>query len=223
MWLIPVLMGVGYLLGSIPSGFLVVKIFSGQDVRQVGSGRTGGTNVMRAVGLGAGLLTAFLDILKGAASVWLAQALLPPDVQALGMALAGLGAILGHNYSIFLKFKGGAGGAPCVGGAIGLWWPSVFIILPLGVGVLFGVGYASLATLSAALGATALFAYRYYAHAPGAEWEFILYGLGSFILLAWALRPNIKRLIRGEERAVGWRAKRMKQANAGESSSNGES
>ena len=134
MWLIPVLMGVGYLLGSIPSGFLVVKIFSGQDVRQVGSGRTGGTNVMRAVGLGAGLLTAFLDILKGAASVWLAQALLPEDVQALGMALAGLGAILGHNYSIFLKFKGGAGGAPCVGGAIGLWWPSVFIILPLAWG-----------------------------------------------------------------------------------------
>jgi len=224
MWLIPVLMGVGYLLGSIPSGFLIVRVFSGQDVRQMGSGRTGGTNVMRAAGFWPGLLTALLDMLKATASVWIAKAVLPLDIQPLGMALAGLCAILGHNYSLFLKFKGGAGGAPCVGGAIGIWPWSGLIIVPLGAGVLFGIGYASVATLSAAVFATALFAYRFYARAPGAEAEFfVVYGLGSVILLAWALRPNIQRLIRGEERVVGWRARRLKQANVAESSSSGES
>ena len=134
MWLIPVLMGVGYLLGSIPSGFLIVRVFSGQDVRQMGSGRTGGTNVMRAAGFWPGLLTALLDMLKATASVWIAKAVLPLDIQPLGMALAGLCAILGHNYSLFLKFKGGAGGAPCVGGAIGIWPWSGLIIVPLGAG-----------------------------------------------------------------------------------------
>ena len=67
----------GYILGSIPFGLLIVKMKTGKDVRNVESGRTGGTNVVRAAGFGAGLLTATLDILKGATSVWVAQALLP--------------------------------------------------------------------------------------------------------------------------------------------------
>jgi glycerol-3-phosphate acyltransferase PlsY len=211
-----------YLIGSIPMGFILVRLLAGKDVREVGSGRTGGTNVMRAAGFGAGLLTAILDGLKGASSVWLAQGLLPAEVRPLGMALAGLAAILGHNYSIFLKFKGGAGGAPCVGAGVGLLPWSAVIVIPVGALVLFGVGYASLATLSVSLTLTALFAFRYYTHAPGAEAEYILYGLGSLGLLAWALRPNIQRLLRGEERLVGWRAKRLKRAEAGDSSSNGQ-
>jgi acyl phosphate:glycerol-3-phosphate acyltransferase len=218
--LILLLAAVSYIIGSVPMGYVVVKTISGQDVRQVGSGRTGGTNAMRAAGLAAGLLTALLDLLKGAAGVWLAQALLPPESRALGMVAAGLTAILGHNYSVFLKFKGGAGGAPCVGAAMALWPPSLLIVLPVGVLVLFGVGYASVATLSVAVVITALFAYRTYAlQAPA---EFILYGIGAFILLAWALRPNIRRLVRGEERLIGWRAKRLKQAGVGaERGSNG--
>src|SRR5215210_2789088 len=135
-----------YLIGSIPMGFVIVKAISGQDVRQVGSGRTGGTNAMRAAGLSAGVLTALLDALKGAAGVWLAKWLLPANTEALGMVAAGLGAILGHNYSIFLRFKGGAGGAPCVGAAMAIWPWSVLIVVPLGVLVLFGIGYASVAT-----------------------------------------------------------------------------
>ncbi len=207
-----------YLIGSTPMGFVIVKAISGQDVRQVGSGRTGGTNAMRAAGLAAGLLTALLDLLKGAAGVWLAAALLPAGTRPLGMALAGLCAILGHNYSVFLRFKGGAGGAPCVGAAMGLWPWSIFIVVPVGVGILFGLGYASIATLSVSVVITALFAYRAYVlHV--APPEFILYGVGSFVLLAWALRPNIRRLLRGEERLIGWRAKRMKQASAIDTSS----
>jgi glycerol-3-phosphate acyltransferase PlsY len=205
-----------YLIGSIPMGYVIVKAISGQDVRQVGSGRTGGTNAMRAAGLAAGLLTALLDVLKGGAGVWVAQALLPADQRALGMALAGLAAILGHNYSIFLRFKGGAGGAPAVGAAFALWPLSVLIVLPVGVGILFGIGYASVATLSVAVVITALFAYRiYFMQWPA---EYIIYGLGAIALLAWALRPNIRRLLRGEERLIGWRAKRLKQASADSSS-----
>jgi glycerol-3-phosphate acyltransferase PlsY len=203
-----------YIIGSIPMGFVIVKAISGQDVRQVGSGRTGGTNAMRAAGLSAGLLTALLDALKGAGSVWLAQWLLGPSNEAIGMVLAGLCAILGHNYSVFLKFKGGAGGAPCVGAAMGIFPWSIFIIAPVGLLVLFGIGYASVATLSVAVLISLLFAYRTYVlHV--APPEYILYGVGAFVLLAWALRPNIRRLLRGEERIIGWRAKRMKQADAG--------
>ncbi|MCC6190260.1 MAG: glycerol-3-phosphate acyltransferase [Anaerolineales bacterium] len=202
-----------YVVGSIPMGYVIVRAISGQDVRQVGSGRTGGTNAMRAAGLAAGVLTALLDALKGAAGVWLAQWLLPAETRALGMVLAGLAAILGHNYSVFLRFKGGAGGAPCVGAAMAIWPWSVLIIVPMGVLVWFGIGYASVATMSVAVITTLLFAYRtYFQQAPA---EYILYGVGAFVLLAWALRPNIRRLLRGEERLIGWRAKRMKQAGVG--------
>jgi len=90
----------GYILGSIPFGLLIVKMKTGKDVRNVESGRTGGTNVVRAAGFGAGLLTATLDILKGATSVWLAQALLPESHWI--HVLTPLAAILGHNYSLFL-------------------------------------------------------------------------------------------------------------------------
>jgi glycerol-3-phosphate acyltransferase PlsY len=214
--LIPVALA-AYLIGSIPFGYVVVKAFSGRDVRDFGSGRTGGTNAARAAGLGAGVLTALLDGLKGAVSVWLVQAVLSQDVRPLGMALAGLGAILGHNYSVFLKFKGGAGGAPCVGAALALWPWSALIMVPVGVGLLYGLGYASIATLSVAMTAMAVFAYRtYILRASDAYPAFILYGLGSIILLAWSLRPNLQRLLRGEERLVGWRAKRLKQAEASE-------
>jgi glycerol-3-phosphate acyltransferase PlsY len=215
------IMVAAYVIGSIPMGYVIVKAVSGQDVRHVGSGRTGGTNAMRAAGLAAGLLTALLDALKGAACVWLAQWVLPKETAASGMVLAGLAGIFGHNYSIFLRFKGGAGGAPCVGAALAIWPWSVLIVLPVGLGILFGLGYASVATLSVAVVITALFAYRTFAvQAPAV---LILYGAGAFVLLAWALRPNIRRLLRGEERLIGWRAKRMrvKEAGAGESSPKG--
>jgi acyl phosphate:glycerol-3-phosphate acyltransferase len=216
--LILVMLG-AYLVGSIPMGYLMVKVFTGKDVREVGSGRTGGTNVMRAAGLAAGIFTAAFDLFKTAASIWIAQAVLPEAWRPIGMVAAGLCSILGHNYSIFLKFKGGAGGAPCVGGGLALWPWSAAIAVPVGVLILFGVGYASIATLSVSVILTLLFAYRAYViHAPGAQPEFILYGVGSMLLLAWALRSNFRRLLRGEERLVGWRAKRLKQATTAQQS-----
>ena len=199
-----------YVFGSIPFGLLIVRLSTGQDIRQVASGRTGGTNAMRAAGLGAGILTALMDGLKGAAAVWVAQAVAPGNYWL--QALAPIAAILGHNYSIFLAehdikgrlhLRGGAGGAPSVGGSVGLWWPSIFIILPLGVLISWGIGYASITTMSVALIATIIFAVRYIQGIS--PWQDIVYGGLAFLLLVWALRPNIKALVEGRERFHGWR------------------
>lgn len=200
----------GYLLGSIPFGLLVVKLKTGKDIRTVESGRTGGTNAFRAAGFGAGLLTALLDIFKGTVATWIALAV-HPDGHWVHI-LAPLAAILGHNYSIYLpefdekrrfvRLRGGAGGAPALGGAIGLWWPSVLIILPLGALVFFTLGYASVTTLSVALFAILVFLIRFLTGSPGASWTDIIYGVITLFLLAWALRPNIRKLLNGTERVV---------------------
>jgi glycerol-3-phosphate acyltransferase PlsY len=209
----------GYVIGSIPFGLLIVKLKTGKDIREVESGRTGGTNAMRAAGFWAGFGTAMLDILKGAVAVWIAQ-WLTPDAYWVHIA-APLASILGHNYSIFLlerdengkfiRLRGGAGGAPCVGGAIGLW-PGSFVIILLGMVVFFTIGIASITTMSVAVFAIIIFAIR--ASMGVMAWDFIWYGVISLLLLIWALRPNLKKLFAGEERVVkyslnGWlRAKR---------------
>lgn len=211
---------ISYLIGSIPFGLLIVKLSTGKDIRHVESGRTGGTNAMRAAGFWAGLSTAVLDIIKSASTVWLTRWLIDlkllPDFPWLVM-LAPICAIIGHNYSIFLaerteggkvRLRGGAGGTPAVGGAFGLWAPSLIITVVIGILLLFGVGYASLATLSVGLVSAIIFAYR--AWIGASPWEYVLYGLISFALLAWALRPNIKRLLNGTERLIGWRARQKK-------------
>lgn len=209
-----------YVIGSIPFGLIIVKVFTGKDIRRVESGRTGGTNAMRAAGFWAGLSTALLDGLKAAGAVWLARALFPASQNPAYIwlhILAPLAAILGHNYSIFLmrrdewgrlRLRGGAGGAPCVGGSVGLWAPSLFIIIPAGGLILFGIGYASLATMSVALISALLFGLlAWFGVVP---WQYVLYGLAAEALLILALRPNIRRLLSGQERLVGWRAKRKR-------------
>jgi acyl phosphate:glycerol-3-phosphate acyltransferase len=186
---------VSYILGSIPFGLIIVKLKTGQDIRLVESGRTGGTNALRAAGFWAGLLTAILDILKGAVSVWIAR-LAQPNAYLLHI-LAPTAAILGHNYSIFLperdklghfvRLRGGAGGAPSLGGAFGLWAPSLLIIFPIGALFFFTV-------------ALIIFAVRAWMGLN--SWSYVLYGLIAEVLLVWALRPNIKKLIAGNERIV---------------------
>ena len=204
-----------YIFGSIPFGLLIVKLTTGKDIRQVASGRTGGTNAMRAAGLSAGLVTAAMDVLKGAASVWVAQAISPGNHWL--HILAPIATILGHNYSLFLaerdetgrfRLRGGAGGGPTVGGATGLWWPSFFIIVPLGVLIFWGIGYASLTTFGIAVFATVIFSIRY--SLGLSPWQDIVYGVVATVLILWALRPNIKALIEGRERFHGWRPWRKK-------------
>ncbi len=211
-----VVLFLAYLLGSIPFGLIIVKIFTGKDIRVVESGRTGGTNAMRAAGIWAGLATAILDILKGISAVSIGRLLVPGPHLWLDV-LAPFVAILGHNYSVFLiernengwlRFRGGAGGSTCLGGSIGLWPPSVLIIIPLGGLIYYFGGYASVTTLSLALLSTLVFAYR--ASIGVGPWQYAVYGILAFLALAWALRPNIKRLMEGTERVVGLKAKKHK-------------
>lgn len=202
---------VSYILGAIPFGLIIVKIGTGKDVRHIGSGRTGGTNAMRAGGVVAGVLTAIFDVVKGIAAVYLSSWINPGNIWL--QVICGLAAIVGHNYSIFLAkrneqgkliLSGGAGGATCLGGAIGIWWPIWSIILPLALLVYIIVGFASVTTMSIALIATGVFIYR--AAMGYASWIYVLYGIFAEALLVWALRPNIKRLIEGKERSVGIRS-----------------
>lgn len=197
-----------YVIGSIPFGLVIVKLKTGKDIREVESGRTGGTNALRAAGFWAGIGTALLDILKGAVAVWMARWISPQ--QDWLHVIAPLAAILGHNYSIFLaerdangkfRLRGGAGGAPSVGGAWGLYPSSLLIILPLGVLVFFTIGIASVTTMAVALFAIIVFAV--YAAQGILPWWYVLYGVGAELLLIWALRPNIKKLFAGQERVVG--------------------
>jgi glycerol-3-phosphate acyltransferase PlsY len=207
-----------YIFGSIPFGLIVVKIISGKDIREVASGRTGGTNAMRAAGPWAGVLTAVFDILKAAAPVWLAQAI-SPNVWV--HAVTPVAAILGHNYSIFLmekcdnghiRLRGGAGGAATGGGAFGLWPPAALILIPIGLLVWYGVGYASITTLSIGLVTIIIFSVR--AILGVGPWEYIIYGILAEALLLWALRPNIKRLIDGTERRHGLPVKLLERQQA---------
>jgi len=215
------IMALSYLVGSIPFGLIIVKVVTGKDVRKIGSGRTGGTNAMRAAGFLAGLMTAVLDVLKGVASGWIAEWLSPGDPWL--KVLAAVFALWGAIHSVFLlekdesgrlRLRGGAGGATGLGGAISLWNPSIFFILPVGALIYLFVGYASVTTISVAVSALVIFAVRAFVDNQPAQ--YIFFGVAAVATVLYALRPNLKRLKEGKERAVGLRAyllKKKKQYN----------
>ncbi len=181
----------GYILGSLPTGLGWAWLLKRIDVRQHGSGRTGGTNVWRNAGFVAALLTALTDGLKGAAAIWLARFL---GLDPWGVAIAGAFAVLGHNYSLFLKFHGGAGTATSVGAASALWLPALPWLLGLGVLAGLLVGHASVASILVALALPVIFLLH------GAPAHAVGFGLPTMLLTLWALRPNIIRLAHRAER-----------------------
>lgn len=206
-----------YIFGAIPFGVVFVRLIGHKDILKVESGRTGGTNALRAAGFGAGFLTAVMDMLKGTAAVLLARWLMPGAFWL--EVVAGLASILGHNYSIFLMEKrddnrivlrGGAGGATCAGVSLGLWPVSFLIIFPLSASLWYFLGYASVATMSIAFFSMIIFIVR--ALMGLSPWEYAIGCAGAELLLIWALRPNIKRLIQGNERLVGWRVRHLKKS-----------
>jgi len=202
---------VAYLLGSVPMGLLAVRLTTGKDLRREHSGRTGGTNAMRAGGIWVGIFTALFDFFKATAAVWLAKALTQQDPWIV--AAAGLLAVVGHNYSIFLldlsgekiRFRGGAGGASTAGASAGIWAPSVLFILPVGLILLFGIGYASLATMATGVTATVVFLVR--ALNGSGPWAYVFFGVLVEVILLLGLIPNIRRLLEGKERLIGWRSR----------------
>lgn len=188
----------GYLVGSIPVGLIVGRLF-GADPRTVGSGRTGGTNVYRAAGPTAGILTAVIDTLKGALAVAIVQSGFPNV--PLAAALAAVAAIAGHNWSLFLRFKGGAGTMTNLGNLL-ILAPLIFVLSGLfGLVTLYLSRMSSVASLVVSWSATVFFLlFAYLGRIPP---EFIVYGFGQALLITWSLRPNIQRILTGTERRIG--------------------
>ena len=185
-----------YLLGSIPFGLLIVKALGGPDIRAIGSGNIGAANVTRNAGKFAGILTLLLDAGKGYAAVWLAEYFTHGNIR--WMMIAVLCAVVGHMFPIWLGFKGGKGVATGLGVFLPICWQADTAAIVLWLAVVIFWRYSSLGSISAAV-ALPLFVYLLYApgHAPP---EFVtLATVAISVLVLIKHRPNIARLVAGEE------------------------
>ncbi len=196
LWYRVILAGVlGYLIGAIPVGYLVIYAMKAQDLRRHGSGRTGGTNAIRAGGSWAGVLTGAGDILKGFLAIMVARWVGGGSPWA--EVLAGIAAVVGHNWSIYLGFKGGAGTGPNIGVCVALWPLSALWLIPLLPFGLNVIRYASVTSLVIAAVIPVTVAVR--AALGLGPWIHLVYALGAALAVTWSLRPNIKRLQNGTE------------------------
>src|SRR5215472_10160698 len=198
----------GYLLGSLPSGVVIGQIFGNVDPRTQGSGKTGTTNILRTLGPGPAACVLLLDLGKGVAAVLLARYLImplsagaSPELRAWAEAAAGLAAILGHTFSIFIHFTGGRGVATG-GGAILAMQPVVWLVglvtlvVPIAVTRYVSLGSILAAATTAVLEVVlVLTGHEYWGHAA-----FMVAG-SAFVI--WAHRDNIDRLVHGTERKLG--------------------
>jgi glycerol-3-phosphate acyltransferase PlsY len=193
------LIGVGYLLGSLPMGVIVARLTGGTDPRTVGSGRTGGTNVLRAMGPGRAVVVAALDVAKGALAILVARVV---GADESVQALAGLAAVVGAWKSVFLRFGGGRGVGTGVGGMLVVSPLIVLISVPAFV-ILVGVtGYVSLGSLlGTAFGAVISVVFAVVGWLDRDWLLFIIPGL-AIVWLAHA--DNIRRLLDGSERKIDW-------------------
>ncbi len=186
----------GYLLGSIPFGYLLVRLRSGRDVRAIGSGNIGATNVVRAAGWSTGVATLILDLAKGVFAVWLAGHFSDGNIRI--MMFAGLAAILGHVFPVWLKFSGGKGVATALGVFLMISWTAVAAAVAVFAIVVLFWRYISLASVSAAA-ALPFLVYLLYApgHAPPTA---VTAGtLLASVLIIVKHRKNIERLMAGTE------------------------
>jgi glycerol-3-phosphate acyltransferase PlsY len=200
-WLIPL---VAYLLGSIPFGLLIVKAQGGPDIRAIGSGNIGAANVTRHAGKFAGILTLLFDAGKGYAAVWLAAHFTSGNIR--WMIVAAVCAVVGHMFPVWLGFKGGKGVATGLGVFLPICWQAVAAGIVLWLLVVIFWRYSSLGSISAAV-ALPLFVYLLYApgHAPP---EFVTVGTVVIsVLVLVKHRPNIARLVAGEEPRLDFGAK----------------
>jgi len=195
---VPALVLLGaYLLGALPFSFLVARAFGVADVRRVGSGNVGATNVMRSAGKGAGALALLLDAAKGALAVALAERLLP-DPQWVPAAAA-LAAVLGHMYPVWLRFEGGKGVATGAGALAPLAPSAVAAAALVFAAVVAFTRFVSLGSLGAAWSLSGL-AYLWDYPAP-----VVASAAAIAALVTWRHRANLERLTRGTESRVGAR------------------
>ena len=181
----------GYLLGSIPFGLILAKLFGLGDLRQIGSGNIGATNVLRAGSKWLAALTLVLDAAKGTAAVLLAAHW--GEETAI---LAGLGAFLGHLFPVWLGFRGGKGVATYIGVLLGLYWPAAAAFFVIWLMVAFATRYSSLSALVASGGSVCVLALI-------GQWRLAALFLLLTVLLYIRHASNIGRLARGEEARIG--------------------
>lgn len=195
----------GYLLGSIPSGWLAGRWLAGIDLRQEGSGSTGATNVLRVVGKGPALVVFLVDVLKGTAAVLLARALLQPLGFSTGSDLwvvgAGLAALAGHIWPVWLGWKGGKAVATGLGMLLGLAWPVGLACFGIFLTMLSFSRIVSLSSVVAAL-ALPLLMLGWFGSA-GWRPAYLALAVLTSVLVLWRHRSNLKRLLAGEEPRLG--------------------
>jgi len=190
---------IAYLLGSFPTGYLAVKQLKGIDIREVGSGSTGATNVLRTLGKGPGAFVLLVDCCKGLLAIALVYLLFPSqlDVQPWLVTFAGLAAILGHSKSIFLGFTGGKSVATGVGILLAMSWQVG--LATVGVFALV-IGISRIVSLSSITGAIAVSIWMIVFHQP---LPYILFGVVGGLYVIVRHRSNIERLLAGTEPKIG--------------------
>lgn len=200
-----------YLLGSIPTGYTAVKILKGIDIREMGSGSTGATNVLRTLGKGPGAFVLFVDSLKGVAAIFLVywlfefarnQQIIPASVNleqwhSWMVILAGIFAILGHSKSVFLGFTGGKSVATSLGILLAMNWQ--IGLATLGVFIIV-VAISRIVSLSSIAGAVTVTIFMTILHQPA---PYILFGVTGGLYVIFRHRANIQRIIAGTEPKLG--------------------
>ncbi|MAB00326.1 MAG: glycerol-3-phosphate acyltransferase [Stappia sp.] len=186
-------LALGYLLGSIPFGLLITRMAGQGDIRAIGSGNIGTTNVLRTGRKSLAALTLLGDMLKGTAAVLLAARFGGPDTAVI----AGVGAFLGHLFPVWLRFKGGKGVATYIGILIGLYWPAALAFAAIWIVVALAFRYSSLSALVASL-VMPLLLWAVFNRVQIAEVSALL------TVLLWIMhRENIARLLSGREGKIG--------------------
>jgi glycerol-3-phosphate acyltransferase PlsY len=195
LWTTPAIaLLLGYLLGSIPFGVILTRLGGAGDLRRVGSGNIGATNVLRTGRKGLAAATLLLDLLKGAAAVWIVAAWSPDDAP-----LAAAGAFLGHCYPVWLGFRGGKGVATLMGIVLALYWPLGLVYAAVWIGLLALTRISSLAGMLAAVSAPV-------AAAAFGRFDIVLLLLAAALIVLWKHGANIERLLAGTEPRVGRQA-----------------
>ena len=198
------LLVIGYLVGAVPVGLIVARLVGGFEIREVGSRRTGATNAMRTLGLGWAALVFVLDVAKGAVAVLLARLLYQagaPGSPEWVAAAAGIAAIVGHNWSVFIGFTGGRGVATAAGGLLAIAPLALAVIVPAVAIIVWLTRYVSLGSLAA--GALGVAATALLLAAGAASTAAVAFAVACAILIAWSHRDNIARLRNGTERRFG--------------------
>jgi acyl phosphate:glycerol-3-phosphate acyltransferase len=189
-----------YLIGGLPFGYWFVRFSLGKDIRSMGSGNIGATNVHRSAGKKAGFIVLFLDILKGFIALWVAA--LITDNTALGLALATVAVVLGHCYPLFLRFKGGKAVACFVGAALYLAPLAILATALIFVSIVVLSKYISLASILSAL----LFPGIYWALYRPAR-ELLIAAIVAGLLIVYRHKANIHRLRTGKENVFSLKGK----------------